>query len=143
MDKERICKNMPGLGLGICFLALLGLVLMILSYTTGYYVFGKANSILILVLIVIAILCTIASLIFQKKQGKDWLIDLLSLLVTISLVAAAALLLGDRVEGIGYTLVTDYDAGHGGEEACIMSLVSSGIMLLDAILNITKNFLKK
>lgn len=65
-----------------------------LSYTTGYYVFGKANSILILVLIVIAILCTIASLIFQKKQGKDWLIDLLSLLVTISLVAAAALLLG-------------------------------------------------
>lgn len=71
------------------------------------------------------------------------MIDLLSLLVTISLVAAAALLLGDRVEGIGYTLVTDYDAGHGGEEACIMSLVSSGIMLLDAILNITKNFLKK
>ena len=56
------------------------------------------------------------------------------------LAGAAALLLGDRVEGIGNCIVTDYDSGHGGEEAIYMSLASCILMLASAVYIIVGSF---
>ena len=51
-------------------------------------------------------------------------------------------MIGDRVEGIGNCVITDYDSGHGGEEAIYYSLAASGTMLLGMIFNIVGSFSK-
>ena len=42
--------------------------------------------------------------------------------------------------GIGNCIVTDYDSGHGGEEAIYYSLAASGAMLLGMIFNVVGSF---
>ena len=64
----------------------------------------------------------------------------LTFAITALLVAGAILLIGDRVEGIGNCIVTDYDSGHGGEEAIYYSLAASGAMLLGMIFNVVGAF---
>ena len=64
----------------------------------------------------------------------------LTFAITALLVAGAILLIGDRVEGIGNCIVTDYDSGHGGEEAIYYSLAASGAMLLGMIFNVVGSF---
>ena len=75
----------------------------------------------------------------EKCGGKMWT-RFLTFAVTALLVAGAMLLIGDRVEGIGNCIVTDYDSGHGGEEAIYYSLAASGAMLLGMIFNVVGSF---
>lgn len=134
--KERISYLIAA----VC--SILGLVLFLLSYTTGYYMFGKMNSYMILLLLSVGMVLEIFSVYAVKKwQGMFWT-KLLSFAGIALLSAAAILLLGDRVEGIGNCIVTDYDAGHGGEEAIYYSIAGSVMMLLAVISNIIVGFFK-
>ncbi|MBR2843177.1 MAG: hypothetical protein IKF06_07870, partial [Lachnospiraceae bacterium] len=49
-------------------------------------------------------------------------------------------LIGDRVEGIGNCILTDYDSGHGGEEAIYMSLGGAIAWLAAMVFNIIGAF---
>ena len=113
--------------------AFLGLILFLLGFTTNYYTFGGMNSILITVLIVLAIAAIAASAaLINKYPDKIW--AKLMPLATIGLLAAASMLIvGDRVEGIGNCILTDYDSGHGGEQAIYMSLVGAVSLLVSMI----------
>lgn len=117
-----------------------GLILFFMGFTTGYYIFGEMNSIQILVLILGAILMEMLCIFLGERFADKAWTRVLTLIVTALLAAAAIMLIGDRVEGIGNCIVTDYDSGHGGEEAIYCSLVSSVLLLLAMILNIVGSF---
>ncbi len=127
-------------GLITIALTILGAVLFFLSYTTGYYIFGQMNSPLITGLICAAIVAACASIAAMRKYPDKLWAKLITFFVTGFLAAAAILILGDRVEGIGNCIVTDYDSGHGGEEAIYMSLVGAGCLLAAMIFNIIGAF---
>lgn len=118
------------------------MVLFCLSYTTGYYIYGQMQSILITVLLASALVVGLAAIILRAKlPGALW--PKFLVFVTVGVLAAAAgLLLGDRVEGIGNCIITDYDSGHGGEEAIYMSLASCILMLAAVIYLIIGSFAK-
>ena len=82
------------------------------------------------------------SLVAMAKWGDKMWTRFLTFAVTALLAAGAILLIGDRVEGIGNCVITDYDSGHGGEEAIYYSLAASGTMLLGMIFNIVGSFSK-
>ena len=56
------------------------------------------------------------------------------------LILAAVFHIGDRFEGIGVCIVTDYDAGHGGEEAIYLSIAATVLWLVAAVLVLIGNF---
>ena len=127
----------------ICIaLTFLGALLFAFSYTTNYYTYGQMNSVLITVLLALAFAAEIAALILVKKNPDAAWPGLLTLLVTGLLAAAAMYIVGDRVEGIGNCIVTDYDSGHGGEEAIYMSLGGAVVLLVSMIYNIIGSFSK-
>lgn len=129
-------------GILTLILATAGLVCFLLSYTTNYYTFGQMNSLLILPMILVGIGVEVFALYGAKKwEGKLWT-ELLTYVVTALLAAAAILLIGDRVEGIGNCIVTHYDSGHGGEEAIYYSLAGSALMLVGMMVNIAGSFSK-
>ena len=121
-------------------LTVCALALFLLSFTTNYYTFGGMNSGLILTLILGAIGFCILSMALTKKHPDNFYLSFLPFAVIACLAAAAMLLLGDRVEGIGNCIVTDYDSGHGGEEAIYMSLASCFLMLIAMVYNIVGSF---
>lgn len=124
----------------IFLLSLIGLIFFLLSYTTGYYTFGEMNSLLILTLIIASLLSVAVSVIATKKATGEGILTMLTFFITALLIASAALLLGDRMEGIGFTVLTQFDAGRGGEEACYLSFVSMGSFLIAGIVNIVGSF---
>ena len=111
-------------------LSLVALLLFLLSFSTKYYIFGQLQSGLVLTLILAGIALAAANVILRKKLPDALWAKLLTFGVTALLAAAAILLLGDRVEGIGTCILTDYDSGHGGEEAIYMSLGAVILLLL-------------
>ena len=111
MNQRKFSRLEFVMGVLSLLLNIAGTVLFFVSYTTGYYKFGEMNSPMIL-----------------------------TFAITALLVAGAILLIGDRVEGIGNCIVTDYDSGHGGEEAIYYSLAASGAMLLGMLLNVAGSF---
>ncbi len=128
------------IGLITIVLTLVGAVLYFLSHTTGYYIYGEMNSNLVTTLLVCALAAEAVSMFCQKKFPEALWAKLISFVVTALLVAGAVLIVGDRVEGIGNCIVTDYDSGHGGEEGIYMSLIGAGTMLIAAIFNIIGSF---
>ena len=123
-------------------LNVVGCVLFGVSYTTGYYTFGEMNSLMILAFFLVGIGMELFSLVAMAKWGDKMWTRFLTFAVTELLAAGAILLIGDRVEGIGNCVVTDYDSGHGGEEAIYYSLAASGAMLLGMIFNVVGSFCK-
>lgn len=120
--------------------AIIGLVLFFCSFSTGYYIFGEMNSNMVLLLLAVGILVELFSAFaLTKWKDKVWT-KLLGFAAIALLAASAILLMGDRVEGIGNCIVTDYDAGHGGEEAIYYSIAGSVVMLLGVIVNIIGSF---
>ena len=117
-------------------------VLFNLSYTTGYYTYGQLNSGLVTLLLAGALVFELAALILRGKFADKAWPKFITFGVTGTLVAAAMLLIGDRVEGIGTCIITDYDSGHGGEEAIYMSIASAILMLVAVIYNIIGSFSK-
>ena len=113
--------------------ALIGLVLFLLGFSTNYYTFGGMNSVLIMVLIVLAMAAIAASAaLIHKFPDKIWA-KLMPLAAVGLLAAASMLIVGDRVEGIGNCIITDYDSGHGGEQAIYMSLVGAVSLIVSII----------
>lgn len=127
-------------GIVTLILTAISLVLFSLSYMTGYYTFGQMQSPLITVLLGAAIAVEIAALIIRGKVPEALWPKLLTFCVTALLSGAAMFLVGDRVEGIGNCIVTDYDSGHGGEEAIYMSIAAAILMLIAVIYNIIGSF---
>lgn len=144
MKEMKSDKKNPEVLTGILTIvfAAIGLTLFLLSYTTGYYTFGSGNSSMILTMIGVAILAEVFYLFLQRRMTNDTWIGFLTFVVSALLAAAALLLIGDRVEAIGTTVVTDYDSGHGGEEAVYMSLVAAGFMLVGMVINMVGSFSK-
>lgn len=123
--------------------SVIGIVLFFCSFSTGYYIFGEMNSYMVLLLLAMGIIVEVFSVFaLTKWKGSFWT-KLLDFVAIALLTAAAMLLLGDRVEGIGNCIVTDYDAGHGGEEAIYYSLAGSAAMLLGVTSNIIGCFFKE
>ncbi len=129
-------------GLISAALTLLGGVLYFLSHKTNYYILGQMNSGLILALIGCALVVELAAILLVKKYPKALWAQLLTFAVTALLAASAMLIVGDRVEGIGNCILTDYDAGHGGEEAIYLSLIGAAGLLSAMVYNIIGSFSK-
>ena len=121
-------------------LTIVAIILFGLSYTTGYYTFGQMQSRVIAAVLAGALVADIASVILRMKlPDAAW--PKFIIFVAIALLSAGAMLLvGDRVEGIGNCIVTDYDSGHGGEEAIYLSLAASILMLAAVIYNVIGSF---
>ena len=124
----------------ILLLSIIGLTFFLLSYTTGYYAFGQMNSNIILVLISFSLIALGGSIFLNLKYQNEPFISILTIAITVLLVASAILLLGDRIQGIGFTVLTNFDAGRGGEEASYLSFVAMGSLLLACIINIVGSF---
>ena len=118
----------------------IAIALFVMSFTTNYYVFGGMNSHLILGLMCGAIVSAILAVVLTKKLPKAFWPKLITFVTTALLAWAALLLVGDRVEGIGICILTDYDSGHGGEEAIYYSLGAVVMMLVAMIYNIIGSF---
>lgn len=123
-------------------LNVVGTVLFAVSYTTGYYTFGEMNSPMILSFFLVGMGVEIFALTAMVKWGDKLWVHFLTYAITALMIAGAMLLIGDRVEGIGNCVITDYDSGHGGEEAIYYSLAASGVMVVGAIFNIIGSFCK-
>ena len=134
-NKKKGGLHLP-IGAITLVLGVLALVLFLLSFTTNYYTFGQMKSPLILTLILGALVLTALSIWLHHKFPRNILVRFVPFAVIACFAAAAMLLVGDRVEGIGTCIMTDYDSGHGGEEAIYMSLASSVLMLIAVVYNI-------
>lgn len=130
-------------GITALILSAAALILFCLSYTTNYYTFGQMNSVITAALLGAAIAVETAALIARSKRPDSLVVKTLTLFVTGFLSAASMLLLGDRVEGIGICIVTDYDSGHGGEEAIYMSIAASILMIAAVVYNIVGSFCRE
>ena len=127
-------------GVLVLALTILGIVLFALNFSTGYYTFGQMNSGLVLTTaLAAAVIECLALFCLKKYETKLWP-KLLTFAVTALLAFAALTLVGDRVEGIGNCIITDYDSGHGGEEAIYMSLGAVLAWLAAMIFNIIGSF---
>lgn len=144
MNQRKFSRLEFVMGVLSLLLNIVGTVLFFVSYTTGYYKFGEMNSPMILSFFLVGIGMEIGmeifSLLAMVKWGDKMWTRFLTFAITALLVAGAILLIGDRVEGIGNCIVTDYDSGHGGEEAIYYSLAASGAMLLGMIFNVVGSF---
>ena len=124
----------------VILLTILALVLFGLGFSTGYYLYGQMNSVTVTVCYVAALLLAGIAILCLIKLPKAGWPKLLTYLVTAGLALGALTLLGDRVEGIGNCILTDYDSGHGGEEAIYYSLGSVLAALAAMIFNIIGSF---
>ena len=134
LTREALCS------LVVIALTILGILLFALNFSTGYYTFGQLNSKAVLAASIAAALVACAALLLRQKLDKQWWPKLLGFCVTALLAYAAMTLIGDRVEGIGICILTDYDSGHGGEEAIYMSLGASIAWLAAMVFNIIGSF---
>ena len=127
-------------GFAVIALTVLALILFGLGFSTGYYTYGQMNSVIVTVCFGAALLIECCALVCLKKFPKALWPKLLTFLVTAGLAFGALTLLGDRVEGIGICILTDYDSGHGGEEAIYFSLGSMLAALSAMVFNIIGAF---
>lgn len=118
----------------------IGLILYLLSYTTGYYVFGQMHSILILSCLFVSVIAVMmGAFLRDSNPGKEWP-RLLMTVVIILICWSIGMILMDRVEAVGNCVVTDFDSGHGGEEAVYISFASIAVLLITTIIGIVKSF---
>ena len=121
-------------------MTVLGLVLSFLSYSTGYYALGDKNSILVVILCAMALFMGLAALFLGLRYANANWTGMIPMLFAMFLILAAVFHIGDRFEGIGVCIVTDYDAGHGGEEAIHLSIAATALWLVAAVLVLVGNF---
>ncbi len=139
MKKKLISREITT-GFAVIVLTILALVLFGLGFSTGYYTFGQMNSTLVAICLGGALLIECCALFCLKKFPDAFWPRLLTFLVTAALAFGSMTLLGDRVEGIGNCILTDYDSGHGGEEAIYYSLGGVLAALAAMVFNIIGAF---
>ncbi|MCD7918861.1 MAG: hypothetical protein LUG45_02070 [Clostridiales bacterium] len=130
-------------GLVCLALAAVALVFFALSYTTGYYNFGEMHSTVTLGLLIGLIAVEVLLVLGYQRFGHTLVYQILTFAVTAMLALAVGLLMADRVEGIGNCIVTDYDSGHGKEEAIYLSFASTAALTLGIFSNIIGSFSPK
>ena len=158
----EVKKRKFKMDIAMVVLTLIGFVLFLLSYTTGYYVFGQMHSVMILICIFAAIVVQLAGAYIregrlvkisgkvsndqeigvyakEKTSGKEWPYILIMVMIVL-LCWAVGMILMDRVEAVGNCIVTDFDSGHGGEGAVYMSFIAIGFFLVTVVLGIIKSF---
>lgn len=121
-------------------LTVIGIGAFLMSYTTNYYTFGQMNSTLITICLAGAVALEIVNIILRKKYPDKLWTKYLTYGVTALLAYCAIAIVGDRVEAIGTTIMTDYDSGHGGEEAIYYSLGGVALLLIAMVYNIRGSF---
>ena len=124
----------------VLILTVIGSAVYLMSFTTNYYTFGQMNSTLITICLAAVIALEIANIILRKKYPDKLWTKYLTYGVTALLAYCAISIIGDRVEAIGTTIMTDYDSGHGGEEAIYYSLGGVALLLIAMIYNIRGSF---
>lgn len=117
-----------------------GLVLSLLSYSTGYYALGDKNSIPVLIFCLLSAVMGAAALFLGLRYANNHWPGVIPILFVVFLILAAVFHIGDRFEGIGVCIITDYDAGHGGEEAIYFSIAATAAWLVAAVLVLVGNF---
>ena len=155
-------KRKIKLDITMIVLTIIGMVLFLLSYTTGYYAFGQMHSVMILVCLFAAIISELIGAYVregrlvkisgkvsndqeigvyakEKTPGREWPYILITVMIVL-LCWAVGMILMDRVEAVGNCIVTDFDSGHGGEEAVYMSFIASFFFLITVVLGIIKSF---
>lgn len=133
-------KRNSKMDIAVIVLMVISIVLFTLSYTTGYYTFGQMHSVNITVCLFIAIVTELLSIYGWRSNPCKELPYIFRTLTVALQCWGIGMILMDRVEAIGNCVVTDFDAGHGGEEAVYMSLVAILIILISVVLGIIKNF---
>ena len=113
-----------------------------MSFSTGYYTYGQMNATLITLCIGAVMALELLTLVVRRKFPDALVPKLLTYGITALLAYCAMTLLGDRVEAIGTTILTDYDSGHGGEEAIYFSIGALTLWLIAVIFNIMGSFEK-
>ena len=124
----------------VIVLSILGIILFALNFSTGYYIYGQMNSVVITICAIGAVILECAAIFCLNIFSDAWWPKLLTFGVTALLAFSAMTLIGDRVEGIGNCILTDYDSGHGGEEAIYMSLGGAIAWLAAMVFNIIGAF---
>ena len=124
-------------------LTFMGLIMFLLSFTTGYYAFGKMHSVPILICLFAAVLMEGFGVYAREKwPEKEWP-HVLMIITIVLLCWGIGMIFMDRIEAVGNTVITDFDAGHGGEEAVYISLVAVLLFLSTVILGIVKSFFRE
>jgi hypothetical protein len=137
-EKKLGTETLTGM-ISIIFSAI-GLFMFMLGFSTGYYTFGQNSSWLVFLFIIVAILLEVIAVgVGRKFDNKIWA-NIITYGVTACLAAAALLIVADRVEGIGNCIVTDYDSGHGGEQAIYASIGGVLMLLAAMVFNIIGSF---
>ncbi len=121
-------------------LAILGLVLFLTSYTTNYFTFGTFNSTKILTFYIIGLVALVADLVLTWLFPKSIFTRFTYFIPIFFFIYGAMLLTNDRVEAVGTTILTDYDSGHGGEEACYLSICSVVAMVASSVFIVIGGF---
>lgn len=122
-------------------LTVVGLTLFLVSYTTKYYVFGQMHSVAILISLAGALAVEVIGLCARERYPqKEWP-HILVVIMIVLLCCGIGLILMDRVEAVGNCVVTNFDEGHGGEEAVYISFAAILAIMAAVILGIVKNFL--
>ena len=75
----------------------------------------------------------------EGHPDKEW--PHIFMTVMIALICwGIGMILMDRIEAVGNCIVTDFDSGHGGEEAVYMSFVAILFLLTSVVSGIVKSF---
>ena len=139
MEKQGKSK----VDIAVMVLTVIGTGVFLLSYMTGYYAFGTMHSVSITVCLGTAFLLGFLGGWTQRLYPwREWPWIIRIVVITL-LSCSIGLILTDRVEAAGYCVVTDFDAGHGGEEAVYISCVAIGFLMLAIICEIVTCFLSE
>lgn len=136
--KNKKRKNKSDIVMSI--MIVVGLALHILSYMTGYYVFGQMHSVLISICLLLSVAAVIMRAFLEGcNPEKEWpWLFMTSSVIMISW--SIGMIMMDRVEAVGNCVVTDFDSGHGGEEAVYISMASVAVLLLTILTGIVRSF---
>lgn len=146
MDAVKAFIKKGGLALymsaAILAVTVAGVILFLMSYTTTYYTFGEMYSVMILIFCIVALVAEAAVFVLSGLIGfRTWMRTLL-IAIIVMLALASMYLLGDRFEGIGYTIFSEFDTGHGGEEACWYSIICVILMLVAISATVVLSFFR-
>lgn len=133
-------KRKIKLDIAMVILTVIGMVLFLLSYTTGYYVFGQMHSVMIMVCLFASVVAELAGAYLREENPRKEWPYLFMTAVVVLLCWSVGMILMDRVEAVGTCVLTDFDSGHGGEQAVYMCFVAILLFLAAVVMGIVKSF---
>lgn len=133
-------KRNKKIDIAMLIFTIIGMILFLLNYTTGYYQFGQRHSVMIICCLFGAVVAELVSMYARENYPeKEWPFLILTAAVVL-ICWGAGMLLMDRIEAVGTCVITDFDSGHGGEEAVYQAFVALLFFLAAVVLGIIKSF---